>query len=143
MNKSTLKVALLMVGAAAGLATGLTRAGVLQDLGAAAYKAAGSPSYTVVIPPGARLMIGGKATVVSGGDLCPPSSTNTWVVGGQSEMGHSCIVVAPDTKAVPVDVYGPNGERTREIWAVERQERNGVPTLELKRPNGEYVAQAR
>ncbi|MGE8454454.1 MAG: hypothetical protein ACN6OP_28355 [Pseudomonadales bacterium] len=52
----------LLGGAASLLMTGVAHAGVLADLGAAAYKAAGSPSYTTVIPHGCWLEFGGKAT---------------------------------------------------------------------------------
>jgi len=60
----------LLVGAALSLA-GVSHAGILEDIGAGAYKAIGSPGYTTVIPPGTRLAVGGEATVISGSDLCP------------------------------------------------------------------------
>ncbi|WP_432263499.1 hypothetical protein [Cupriavidus sp. TMH.W2] len=134
----------LLGGAALLLMTGVAHAGVLADLGAAAYKAAGSPSYTTVIPQGYRLEIGGKATPVSGRDSCltdpAPPSTHLWWMGGHPVSGNQCVVIGPQTTQVVVDVYGPDGSPTVETWKVVRQERNGYPVFGLQRENGEYIA---
>jgi len=134
----------VLVGVVALLMAVASHAGVLADIGAAAYKAAGSPSVTTVIPPGYRVEVGGQAKVMSGGDLCPsapvPPSQHLWFMGGHPVVGSGCVVIGPGTKDVLVVLYDSDGARTSEIWSVDRQERNGIPVLRLKRPNGEYVA---
>jgi len=147
MKTRTEKSVRLLVAVVTSLTAGASHSGVLQDIGATADKAIGSPTYTVVIPPGTLLNVGGRATVVSGGDLCPrdpvPPSKYVWFMGGHPVDGHECVVIGPDTKDVPVALHSSAGVRTSEIWTVDRQEHNGIAVLGLKRPNGDYVADAK
>ncbi|MBA9851909.1 hypothetical protein D7S54_17100 [Ralstonia pickettii] len=145
MNRN-LMVASVLVAIAGFICTVAAKAGVLADIGAAAYKAAGAPSVTTVIPPGYQVEVGGHDRLVMGSDLCPrapvPPSTHLWFMGGRPVEGSDCVVIGPNTQDVPVVLYGTDGARTSEIWSVDRQERNGIPVLRLKRANGEYVADA-
>ncbi|ADC45353.1 hypothetical protein ACUXQ2_005665 [Cupriavidus metallidurans] len=142
MKRRTLKTLTLLVGAALSLAR-VSHAGMLEDIGAGAYKAIGSPGYTTVIPPGTRLVVGGEATVISGSDLCPsepvPPSKYLWFMGGHPVDGSGCVVFGPATKSVPVSLYGSGGKKTSETWSVEHLEHKGIPMMRLKRPNGDFV----
>ncbi len=146
MNRN-LKAADVLVAMAACISTIAANAGVLTDIGAAAYKAAGAPSVTTVIPPGYQVEVGGHDRLMMGSDLCPrvpvPPSTHLWFMGGHPVDGSGCVVIGPNTQEVPVVLYGSDGARTSEVWSVDRQERNGIPVLRLKRANGEYIADAK
>lgn len=136
MNR-TRKVVTVVAAMVVSLIAEMPQAGVLSDIGAEAYQAAGSPSFTAVIPPGYSFVIDGKKTPVIGQDLCPhdplPPSKYLWVMGGHPVAGRGCVVVGPETKVVSVALLRAGGARTVEKWTVDRQQRNGVPVLALQR----------
>ncbi|HFK2002878.1 TPA: hypothetical protein ACGW3W_002173 [Pseudomonas aeruginosa] len=87
-------------------------------------------SMTVVVEPGYKMLVNGQAAQVFGKDECPPSSPD--------EGKRLCIVVAPETKAVPVTLVLPGGP-VDEVWTVERS----ADWTMLRRADGSYLAAAK
>ncbi|WP_423383559.1 hypothetical protein [Burkholderia sp. LMG 32019] len=104
---------------------------------------AGVQEVQLVMAPEYRVFIDGHATSIVGTDECPREEgpQKAYWLGGRPEeippMG--CVVVGPSTKEVRVQVIGGASE----AWEVVRRERDDLPETLLKRPNGEYVAQAK
>ncbi len=75
---------------------------------------------TIVIPPGYKIALEGKAAPVFGFDKCPePDSFARWFSGSLSADGSShCIVILPETHAVQVRV-AIDGKLVDETWTVE------------------------
>lgn len=94
---------------------------------------------TLVIAPGYRLLIEGKSVPVVGMQECPPAAgMRVWFFGGDPHGAAGCIVIQKDAATVEAQ-FVLGGKTVSETWAVERR----IPdhTL-LRRPNGDYLAQA-
>ncbi|WP_425952987.1 hypothetical protein [Ralstonia pseudosolanacearum] len=154
MKNKMKKVAALLVLSGAACAAS---AGVMDDLTQFYVKHAGLDKVTAVIPPGHKAMLGDKTIMVSGLSTCPveplPGSKGIWVLGMSNDAYAQmyaglpgCIVVGPHTSKVSVVLYEKiDGRLNRyaEDWTVQ----HGIPQHEdaivMKRPNGEYVSDAR
>ncbi|WP_434676671.1 hypothetical protein [Pseudomonas sp. D3-10] len=86
--------------------------------------------HPVVVQPGYKMLVNGRAAQVFGKDECPPSSPD--------EGKRLCIVIAPETKTVPVTVVLPSGP-VDEVWTVERS----ADRTMLRRADGSYLAAAK
>lgn len=94
---------------------------------------------TVIISPGYTVKVGGKSVPISGSDECSWVSKNVEILGSnREENSRSCIVIKPETKAVPVLIRFPN-DPIQEHWTVLHE---GESTL-LQRPDGSYIEYAK
>ncbi|WP_175011461.1 hypothetical protein [Burkholderia lata] len=104
-------------------------------------------SPNIVIPPGYKVQIDGRAALVSGHDRCPTDSNpsvNFWIGGrpnGDLRPTTGCVVVAPSADSVRVQV-GARGALADETWRIEHRERDGLPVTLVRRPNGDLVVPA-
>lgn len=88
------------------------------------------PGHLVVVQPGYKMLVNGQAAQVFGKDECPLSSPD--------EGKRLCIVIASETKTVPVTVVLPGGP-VDEVWTVERS----ADRTMLRRADGSYLAAAK
>lgn len=94
---------------------------------------------TVVVAPGFKMLISGKAAPVFGNQPCPRADgVRVWFFGGDPQGGSGCMVIEKNTASVQAQ-FVLDGKKVAEVWAVER--RAPDQTL-LRRPNGDYLAQA-
>jgi hypothetical protein len=149
------KIALLLTLATVVMAAaGAAQAGIIDRVLQSQLQMPRLERLTSVIPPGHKVEIDGKTLTVVGTTGCPqnpvPGTTDIWVIGTSSDMyrdlyaGQSgCIVVGPTTTSVDVKIYADTGLFGTESWTVERKQINGFDSLQLKRPNGDYVTDGR
>lgn len=94
---------------------------------------------TIVIAPGYKMVIAGKALPVVGTQECPRADgMRIWFFGGDTQGGSGCMVIRKETSTVQAQ-FVLDGKNVTETWAVER--RAPDKTL-LRRPNGDYLTQA-
>lgn len=120
---------------------GGAQAGVMTDLKnwfmASAEK--DHMAETVVITPGYKMLIGGKSAPVFGNQLCPRADgIRVWFFGGDPQGGSGCMVIEKDTASVQAQ-FILDGKKVAEVWTVERR---APDKALLRRPNGDYLAQA-
>lgn len=133
MNQKSIIVSLFLVAS-----TAMTHAGTLKDW-FVEFTRANLGVETIVIAPGYKVLIAGKSVPVFGNQLCPrPDGTHVWFVGGEPDGGSGCIVVQKDTVTVLARIV-VEGKMLVELWSVEHR---GADQMLLRRPNGEYIAQA-
>jgi hypothetical protein len=96
---------------------------------------------TIAISAGHKFLIDNAATPVWGNATCPPhDDARIWWVGGVPLTGRtSCIVIEKDSKAALV-FFKKGQDVVSEQWAVEKPARGQTV---LRRPNGQYIAEAR
>jgi hypothetical protein len=101
------------------------------------------PQPQIVLKPGYQVLIDGHPSQAFGTDECPREADPQkayWLGGRPDDIpARGCVVVGPTTNNVHVRLS--NG--VTEVWTIKHQERNGLPVTVVKRPNGEYVMDAR
>lgn len=94
---------------------------------------------TAVIAPGYQMGIAGQSVPVFGTQPCPRADgVHFSFFGGEPQRDSGCVVIRTNTAAVQAR-FILDGKAIAETWAVERGANH--QTL-LRRPNGDYVAQA-
>ncbi|MFJ7794683.1 hypothetical protein [Pseudomonas sp. NPDC096950] len=136
MINPSMKILLTALAAAYAL-TGCDAANDLATLMMSDYPLA----KTAVITPGYKMKVGNQDVPVFGSDICPsPNDASAWVIAGpypRNSTSRSCIVIAPETNSVRVQVVLPQGPET-ENWTVVRS----ADRIMLRRANGEIIAAA-
>ncbi|HBO7964372.1 TPA: hypothetical protein L5C46_002829 [Pseudomonas aeruginosa] len=112
------------------LALTLSGCDAAKEIGAQFVEKVPGHPMTVVVQPGYKMLVNDQAAQVYGKDECPPSSPD----GGK----RLCIVIAPQTRTVPVTVVLPGGP-VDEVWTVER----AADRTMLRRADGSYLAAAK
>lgn len=112
------------------LAFTLSGCDAAKEIGAQLMEKAPGHPVTVVVQPGYKMLVNSQTAQVFGKDECPPSSPD--------EGKRLCIVIAPETKTVPVTVVLTGGS-VDEVWTVERS----ADRTMLRRADGSYLAAAK
>ncbi|EPS7995570.1 hypothetical protein ACVHUK_003096 [Pseudomonas aeruginosa] len=94
---------------------------------------------SLVFVPGYKVMIGGKATPITGEDTCPPQDGVMAKLFGPNpyEGSNECVEVSPTATEVHVKFpdVAAGGSLKEEKWSVLH---NGG-RVALRRPNGDFV----
>lgn len=117
---------------------GLSGCDITRDLGEEVERAARlAAPQTIVIGPGQKAWIDGRAVSFSGVQPCPYRQGLDRLLPGQdlNEGSMSCVIISPDTKEVTVRVVMPGGI-SQQVWSVERD--HGQTKLRLT--DGSYLA---
>lgn len=120
---------------------GLSGCDITRDLGEEVERAARlAAPQTIVIGPGQKAWIDGRALSFSGVQPCPYRQGLDRLLPGQdfNEGSMSCVIITPDTTEVTVRVVMPGGI-SQQVWSVER----GRDQTRLRREDGAYLAAAR
>jgi hypothetical protein len=138
-----IKVALLAPLAMAVLLSGCDNAKeTLTDIGEAVIKNADLPSIPIEFLPDSYVLMDGKRTRIQGFDDCLKEQRGIvmeMLFGPDNGPDDGCIVIKPDTASVEV-MYFPEGRPIPETWTVERPRKH---VIALRRPNGEYILDAK